>query len=529
MNRSNNSTSRISYGNDSNNYNKKLCNIPIDGRKSIEVNRIPSINKKKFCVSTIGTQADMDKGSIIAERKDVKYRNQEWSDVESQILSIELDVCSETYGNIGDWCTTNLPNTNTNRNDLIKANKNPIATVSNSITYNDIFISARKELASVRVNDYVAFKNCLNSEFENKALSEEKNKIAGVIKNNLDSEILNPAALSPQKNQRMMFRISSVSSSRSSNNKRNNKSYESFESILQSDQVSSDLMPFTSYNSNNYTDELKTKRQPFFSLNSDSENYFMPSFNQTKDFKDKQFPNNIQELYTTSSILTDQSNMFNLINPNDYDFEKTLYKNQRLGDIGDSNQNSSIINENRDSVKSSSKNYYENIFLNEYKNRTSNTDTALNLQQSSNSSFSSTESLNGDPRTQKINDLLVLTEESDLDVDYINDTEEQNKTKESSETTSSTVNSTPSTNHIDTKTRRKRSRNGSILDQSSESDNSFSNKLLSKSDESQITVICNHRIKSGHNAMKAELINDTMIDNLQSIKNVRFSEDISYI
>ena len=49
----------------------------------------------------MATQADMSKNTIIAERTEIMYRNQESSDVESQILSIEVqDKCNDQYSSI---------------------------------------------------------------------------------------------------------------------------------------------------------------------------------------------------------------------------------------------------------------------------------------------------------------------------------------------------------------------------------------------------------------------------------------------
>jgi hypothetical protein len=120
-------------------------------KKSFEINRISSLRKNKYSISTVATQADLDKGSITVERKETKYRNQELSDVESQILGIELiDVCSDAYVSINDWASLKK------RNNQLK----------NSVKYNDRLLSPRIELATVKVNDYVAFKNCMNYELE---------------------------------------------------------------------------------------------------------------------------------------------------------------------------------------------------------------------------------------------------------------------------------------------------------------------------------------------------------------------------
>jgi hypothetical protein len=68
----------------------------------LEINRIPSERKKnRYSVATVATQADMSKNTIIAERTEIMYRNQESSDVESQILSIEVqDKCNDQYSSI---------------------------------------------------------------------------------------------------------------------------------------------------------------------------------------------------------------------------------------------------------------------------------------------------------------------------------------------------------------------------------------------------------------------------------------------
>ncbi|CAF0824560.1 unnamed protein product [Brachionus calyciflorus] len=144
---------------------------------SIEINRIPSVKKPIYSVSTIATQADMDKGTIVAERKDFKYRNQDMSDVESQILSIELDC----YASVGDWCT----NSKINQGQNLKSS------------------------ASVTVNDYVAFKNCLN--FQLQAAKAMASKLEDQSISPIIHEFNSDSKNHPIKN-RMIVRISSIKS-----------------------------------------------------------------------------------------------------------------------------------------------------------------------------------------------------------------------------------------------------------------------------------------------------------------------------
>lgn len=102
----------------------------------LEINRIPSNKKKnKYSVATIATQVDMNLNSLICERKDFMYRNQELSDVESQILGIEII----------DMCNDNVSTKNLNRTD------SSIRIVDHS------FLSTEK--AIIKINDYSAFKN----------------------------------------------------------------------------------------------------------------------------------------------------------------------------------------------------------------------------------------------------------------------------------------------------------------------------------------------------------------------------------
>lgn len=108
-------TNKVVLYNDPNKYEMVSRLNNVDDESLVEISRIPSLRRTKYSVSTIATQADMEKGSILAERKDFKYRNQEMSDVESQILSIEVDLGSEVgcgpahaYGSVNsDWYNNN--------------------------------------------------------------------------------------------------------------------------------------------------------------------------------------------------------------------------------------------------------------------------------------------------------------------------------------------------------------------------------------------------------------------------------------
>ena len=291
-----------------------------NNKSTLEINRIPSIKRHKYSVSTIATQADMDKGSIMAERKDFKYRNQDHSDVESQILSIEVDLCSDVYASIADWY--NLNNNNPN---------NPISTVPSDKmnTYMDKFLSARKELASVTVNDYVAFQNCLN--FQLQAAREAAVATAKSNKNEVNNkykiEFINPDAdkksrkdliKSSNSNQhqntaknRMILRISSISSSRSSimEHKTNNK-----------DTNKSSLVTFNYPNKFDSAKARQTKKQPFFRLqpnNNDTAN-ISKNINPTGDFSNilayhafgssESFQSNSNSSQNSSTLSSSQAN-----------------------------------------------------------------------------------------------------------------------------------------------------------------------------------------------------------------------------
>ena len=174
----------------------RLKNFRRSLKRSMEINRIPSMRKNKYCISTVATQADLDKGSITVERKETKYRNQEFSDVESQILSIELDVCSEAYASIHDWASLKK------RNYQFSSIKN-----NNIGNNNDKQITTRKEFASVSVNDYVAFRNCVNYELN---CINGDNSI--LINNNC------PASKLPQQEKMVLTFSSSVRPSQRENN-----------------------------------------------------------------------------------------------------------------------------------------------------------------------------------------------------------------------------------------------------------------------------------------------------------------------
>lgn len=194
-----NSVSGLIVGFESNRIETEQVNNCADSNSIYEINRIPSIRKQKYSISTVATQADMDKGSIIAERKDYKYRNQEMSDVESQVLSIEVDLCSDAYASIADWRALN--NCINNSNKINNLGATAISTYGNNssselvLTSNqDRFLSARKELASVTVNDYVAFKNSLNLQLQTAigtTTSVNTKNDGESIKNNYTIELIN--------------------------------------------------------------------------------------------------------------------------------------------------------------------------------------------------------------------------------------------------------------------------------------------------------------------------------------------------
>jgi hypothetical protein len=108
-----------------------------------EINRIPSMPKLFYSVSSVATQADMDTHMVIAERKDFKYRNQKEPDRESQIISIEIDLCADSTSDLKSL--NRMP---------FKIKNYPVAT------------GYEKEVAYVKVNDLVAFKNCLRFQLE---------------------------------------------------------------------------------------------------------------------------------------------------------------------------------------------------------------------------------------------------------------------------------------------------------------------------------------------------------------------------
>lgn len=180
---------------DSDHHQEAKCSDVMSDGSNYEISRIPSLKKNIYSVSTIATQAEMDKGTILAERKDYKYRNQEMSDVESQILSIEVDC----YASIVDWCKLNNPSVANAFNGYITSNPNLNQQVKDS----------SKELASVTVNDYAAFKNCLN--FQLQAASAMSKPICPN-----EADLDKSQDFQSQLNNRMIVRISSMSSSKSS-------------------------------------------------------------------------------------------------------------------------------------------------------------------------------------------------------------------------------------------------------------------------------------------------------------------------
>jgi hypothetical protein len=362
--------------------------------KSImEINRIPSMRRTKYSVSTIATQADMEKGSIIAERKDFKYRNQEMSDVESQILSIEVDLGSEVgggiYGSINssDWYNNNRRfnlnptnnysnNTNNNNNNnaaslALVPSTSKLSTLTNS--FKDRFVSDRKECASVIVNDYSAFKNCLNFQLQAARASNMDSKISKAI---TTFKPINDNA--QQLRNRMIVRISSISSTRSASIKRilttteqtmlttttttttssstienNNSKEKKSSSTLVS---SSSVIPLSTVScseglSSTQSFESPTKRQPFFSLHqssggggsiqnetnrNESENASSSSSSSSKHMEPlvyeayraavHQFPNNLY-MYLDSVPYFKSCFQDGLLNPNDYKDKVILFDN----------------------------------------------------------------------------------------------------------------------------------------------------------------------------------------------------------
>ena len=289
----------------------------------VEINRIPSLKRTKYSVSTIATQADMEKGSILAERKDYKYRNQEMSDVESQILSIEVDLGSETAYNNSDWYGNNEslrrfgapssnPYSNNNQICVLQPLSSKLSSLTNS--FKDRFVAARRKDcgASVTVNDYSAFKNCLNFQLQaaraanleatthtetqpNYALEiRDSTNQAEPKKSAFTKTISTFRPLTQHQSQqpvrnRMIVRISSVSSTRSASVKRilteetlhqkittttqtttmqNSQCEQKSASTLAS---SSSLLPHSSSSSSTKSQDsspLKKSAQPFFSLDS---------------------------------------------------------------------------------------------------------------------------------------------------------------------------------------------------------------------------------------------------------------------
>ena len=188
----------------------RLKNFRRSLKRSMEINRIPSLRKNKYCISTVATQADLDKGSITVERKETKYRNQEFSDVESQILSIELDVCSEAYASIHDWASLKQRNYQIGQIKSCNANND---------RSNETITTPRKELASVCVNDYMAFRNCINYELNCINTTDLNTALINVY-----DPVLIPASSSlstlklPQQQRMILTFASSVKSSQNEKN-----------------------------------------------------------------------------------------------------------------------------------------------------------------------------------------------------------------------------------------------------------------------------------------------------------------------
>ena len=242
-----------------------------------EINRIPSMKRPVYSVSTVATQADMDKGTISAERKDFKYRNQDMSDVESQILSIEVDLCSDAYASIADWYQVN--NSSIKLNSSATGNQISIKPSTATGSIKDRYLSARKELASVTVNDYVAFKNCLNMQLQtarettttNKTLTPPKKENSLSLKpiNMCQDSSADSNQTQPVRN-RMIVRIASISSSKSNSTHildNNNKDTTEHQSLPKQQSI---LAPFNQIEVTPSKEEIKLK-QPFFSLNKDTD------------------------------------------------------------------------------------------------------------------------------------------------------------------------------------------------------------------------------------------------------------------
>lgn len=123
-------------------HTKSVKSSNMSSVTSHEINRIPSLRRLVYSVSSVATQADADNGTFFVERKDFKYRNQKDPDVESQIISIEIDLNSDVNENVNGRLTSNMP-------VLFTPNAQD-----------------KQQIAYVRVTDLAAFKNCLNFQLE---------------------------------------------------------------------------------------------------------------------------------------------------------------------------------------------------------------------------------------------------------------------------------------------------------------------------------------------------------------------------
>lgn len=290
----------------------------------MEINRIPSVKKPIYSVSTIATQADMDKGTISAERKDYKYRNQDMSDVESQILSIELDC----YASVGDW-------------GACKVNHS-----QNS-----------KSSASVTVNDYVAFKNCLNFQLQAaKAMaSKPDNKIESPIVHEFNSDAKNH----PIKN-RMIVRISSKNSSLRSAQK-NDSLEESKESALISlNQSEEEAFKFSPGSSSSFLEPAKNLPKLIYDAYQSALNASYSNAASTDEFL-KSFQNNLY--MNLDSIPNFKSIQGSLINSKDF-IENFLKVNLvKSGDKENGLKQSSTLNTILDGSESCSSGKLEESFM----------------------------------------------------------------------------------------------------------------------------------------------------------------------
>ncbi len=142
-----------------------------------EINRIPSMPKLFYSVSSVATQADMDNQTVTAERKDYKYRNQMEPDVESQIISIEIDLCTESAS------------------DIKSLTRSAPIRIKNYPAVSD------KEVACVKVNDLVAFRNCLSFQLE------AAKAAANIILNNAENKSGNSTG-GDLKARKMVLRMS---------------------------------------------------------------------------------------------------------------------------------------------------------------------------------------------------------------------------------------------------------------------------------------------------------------------------------